>query len=89
MLTSYMSVLGLEDTPRSQQAGEMGQSPEPGNVELSFEVEDAVAALRELQAARVGNLSGLQTQPFGSMFDARDPDGYRLNFYRLSGRNRY
>lgn len=67
-----------------QQASGLGEAPEPGNIELSFEVEDLKTTLQKLRAAKAQGLSEPKTEPFGSMFDARDPDDYRLNFYQLS-----
>ncbi|MBF6593725.1 MAG: VOC family protein [Thermaceae bacterium] len=69
-----------------QQASRMGENPEPGNVELSFEVENVAATLQKLREVKAQGVSEPKTEPFGSMFDARDPDGYRLNFYALANR---
>lgn len=71
-------------TLQLQQADGLGESPNPGSVELSFEVEDVAATLQKLRTAKAQGVSKPKTEPFGSMFDARDPDGYRLNFYALA-----
>ena len=52
-----------------------------GSVELGFEAEDLPSTRDRLTAAGA-EVSPLQVMGWGSAFDARDPDGFRLTIYR-------
>lgn len=61
----------------------MGVTIQHGNaIEVGFEVEGVPAAYAKSQAVKA-QLGELQTQDFGQMFEARDPDGHRLNIFRF------
>ena len=72
------------------QAGDslVGLSAEPGSAaagttEIGFEVNDADTAYREWQAKGATLLTEPNDFPFGRSFDAQDPEGHRLNIYKL------
>lgn len=92
----YGSVLDLPDAREAGpgfvmlQAGEVtlilqpaaasSAAPQPGGVELGFEVAD-VDAVRAALLAAGGTVGGLQRMGWGEALDARDPDGHALTLY--------
>ncbi len=54
------------------------------SMELGFSVDDVAATRERLEAAGV-RVSPLQEMGWGSGFDATDPDGFRLTFFRMRG----
>ncbi len=55
-----------------------GQS---GSFELGFETDD-IPKLRDRLAAAGSEVTPIQTMGWGSGFDAKDPDGFRLAIFR-------
>ncbi|ALW89443.1 hypothetical protein GCM10008956_00130 [Deinococcus arenae] len=93
----YRSVLDLPDAPDAgptfvmlqagpvtvilQPAAASSAAPQPGGVELGFEVPDVDAA-REALLAAGGTAGDVQRMGWGEALDARDPDGHALTLYR-------
>ena len=58
----------------------------PGGVEIGLEVEDVDAVWRDWAGKGVTIVEGPRDYPYGRAFLAHDPEGHRLNVYRLAGR---
>jgi predicted enzyme related to lactoylglutathione lyase len=54
-------------------------------VEIGFQVPNVEPAWHDWHAKGIPMLTVPAQTPFGRLFEARDPDGYRLNVYELSG----
>ena len=66
-----------------QTATDIGQEPaSSGSIELGFKVDDVAAARSRLSQAGV-ELGAEQQMEWGSAVEARDPDGNRLNIFKM------
>ncbi len=63
-----------------------GQTAEPGNTEIGFEVDNVDVVWQEWKARGVTTMTDPADMSFGRVFDAQDPDGHRLSVYKLKGR---
>jgi predicted enzyme related to lactoylglutathione lyase len=54
-------------------------------VEIGFQVPNVEPAWHDWHAKGIPMLTVPAQTPFGRIFEARDPDGYHLNVYELSG----
>ncbi len=61
--------------------------PQVGSTELGLEVKDVDDVYATWQKQGVTLLTSPQDFPFGRAFDAQDPEGHRLNVYKLRSRN--
>jgi predicted enzyme related to lactoylglutathione lyase len=62
-------------------------TPQAGTTEIGFEVDDVDRVYANWQTQGVTLLTQPQDFPFGRAFDAQDPDGHRLNVYKLRSMN--
>lgn len=67
---------------------QMGLSGEPGDTvagttEIGFEVNDVDSVYASWQTQGVTLLTQPHDFPFGRAFDALDPEGHRINIYKL------
>jgi len=76
--------IGLQDKKSS--ALPPGQEEHPGNIELSFAVEDVDATCKQWKVNGVEIISEPHDLPFGRYFLARDPEGHYLSGYRFANR---
>lgn len=67
-------------------SGEPGSFP-AGSTEIGIEVNDADRAYSEWKSQGATLLSEPNDFPFGRSFDAQDPEGHRINIYKLRSSN--
>ena len=79
--TAGDTLLALEQAPATVD----GAENERHIVEVGFQVANVDPAWQEWHAKGVPTLTDVKRTPFGRIFEARDPDGYNLNGYELSG----
>ena len=73
-LQAANSLVGLSAEPGA---------PAAGTTEIGFEVGDVDGTYRDWKAKGVTLLSEPGDFPFGRSFDAQDPEGHRLNIYKV------
>ncbi len=60
-----------------------GAASGPGSTELAMEVSDVDSVYREWKSQGVTLLTEPTDFPFGRAFDAQDPDGNKLNVFKV------
>jgi predicted enzyme related to lactoylglutathione lyase len=83
---TFITIGTAGDCQIALQSATAGQTAEPGNTELGFEVDDVDAVWHEWKARGVTTMTDPADMPFGRAFDAQDPDGHRLSVYALKER---